>query len=201
MSSVDRDLGIDTSGWVWLSRLRIPSRDRKSGVRYEPIDSGTFTEAMRCVPDDFSDATFIDCGCGKGRALALAYSLGWRDLVGVEFAPYLANCARKNMAAFTDARTEILTISASDYVFPRKCIVVYMFNPFECDVMKVVVEHLAASEAKGYVVYCNPKHRSLFDSYSQFEPIDLGYPANLKKKGCSFSFAIWKFSGSKASDR
>jgi len=41
-------------------------------------------------PHELAEYTFVDIGCGKGRALLLASEIGFREVVGVELNPGLA---------------------------------------------------------------------------------------------------------------
>jgi SAM-dependent methyltransferase len=153
----DREVGTNTSGKIMLRRLRIPSPNKSAGVDYEPVDPMTFKQAIRYVPHR---ATFVDLGCGKGRALILAHQAGFQKLIGVEFAPALAAVARNNLAAL-NISAEIVECDAANYVFPDENCVIFMYNPFGRQVLKKIVPRMP-----GTIVYVNPVHKSEFHGLS-----------------------------------
>jgi len=149
----DREVGTNTSGKIMLRRLRIPSPNKLAGIDYEPVDPVTFKQAIRYAPHG---ATFVDLGCGKGRALILAHQAGFRKLIGVEFSPALAAVARDNLAGL-NIPAEIVECDAANYIFPDENCVIFMYNPFGRQVLEKIVPRL-----RGTIVYVNPVHKSEF---------------------------------------
>jgi SAM-dependent methyltransferase len=147
-----------TSGIVSLFRLRVLGPNRSHGVRYQASDAPLFRECFALLQEDWRNFTFVDLGCGKGRPLLLARELGFGRIIGVEFAPALATTARRN-APFA----EVVLCDASEYLFPRGPLVVFLYNPFDDVVLRRVVPHLPEC----YVVYLNPRHDDVFAN-SQF---------------------------------
>ena len=116
-----------------------------------PVDPVSFDKAIRYTSQK---GTFIDLGCGKGRALILAHRAGFDELIGVEFSPALATAARKNLSALNiDAK--IVECDATSFVFPHGDCVIFMYNPFGGQVLKTIVPRL-----HGTIVYINPVHKS-----------------------------------------
>ena len=116
-----------------------PARFRAMVARWQK--SGT--------PHPLAEYTFVDLGCGKGRAVLLASELGFRDVVGVELSPLLTAIARTNVArwiadgkGFSPIRIE--QADAADFVWPAGPCVVFLFNPFGAVVLKRVVERMIA---------------------------------------------------------
>jgi SAM-dependent methyltransferase len=149
----DREAGTKTVGTVMLRRLRIRSPNKSVGVRYEPVDPVTFAQAIRYIP---KTGTFVDLGCGKGRALILAHRAGFRKLIGVEFSPALAAACRTNLAVL-GIEAEIVECDAADFVFPDESCVIFMYNPFGREVLEQIMPKL-----RGPIVYINPVHKSEF---------------------------------------
>jgi len=145
--------GVETSGIVSLFRLQLKSRNKGSGVRYEPVTAAVFERAVRHVPKTLP---FIDLGCGKGRALILAKECGFSNIVGVEFAPKLAKIARANLAKL-NIGAQVVVSDATEFIFPTDPFVAFMYNPFAAPVMNRIIPKL-----KGYVVYINPLCKSEF---------------------------------------
>jgi SAM-dependent methyltransferase len=119
-----------------------------------------------------SSATFIDLGCGKGRAVLVAAERPFREVLGVELSPDLAAIARANaeiMRARHPGRTpvRIETGDASTYPLPAGDLVIFLYDPFATALMaKLVAAIERALQAEGraiYVIYCNPVSGALFD--------------------------------------
>jgi predicted RNA methylase len=92
-----------------------------------------------------TDYTFIDFGCGKGRAVLLASELGFREVVGVELNTELAELALANAMTWTKAgkaRSPIRIIcgDALEFMWPESPCLVYLYNPFGGQVMRRLVE-------------------------------------------------------------
>ena len=132
--------------------------NKSHGKTYQAIDEGFFKTCFAHLTEDWSEFTFVDLGCGKGRALLLARELGFRRIIGVEFAPSLAKTARRNCSF-----AEIEIGDAAQYAFPSGPLVVFMYNPFDENVMCQVIQHLPSC----YVAYMNPLYDGLFESVDQ----------------------------------
>jgi predicted RNA methylase len=159
-AAFDEMLGVDTKGPVGLWHLKIRSDNLQDAIRYEGVNPSIFRQAMSNLGENFSDFTFIDLGCGKGRALLLAKEFGFSQIVGIEFAPELAAVARKNCRQ-VGVQATVLSQDAAQFSFPHGNLVVYLYNPFGPTVLNPVLDHLLESAtAKCYVVYVNPVHRS-----------------------------------------
>jgi hypothetical protein len=68
----DKKLGVDTKGPIKLSNLHILSENVAHAIRYEAVNPSIFRQALRSIPENFANFTFINLGCGKGRTLLLA---------------------------------------------------------------------------------------------------------------------------------
>lgn len=167
----DRRHEVETAEPISLGLLDIPSRNKPSGVDYEPIAIPWFETVMHAAETPAEGRTFVDFGCGKGRAMLLASLNPYRRIVGVEFSPRLAAVARRNLAMFRHpARRchdlEVVLGDAVDFPLPEGPLVLFFFNPFGADVMRRVVERVSASLAADprpmTVVYCNDAHASLW---------------------------------------
>lgn len=168
----DRSLGVDTKGPVGLWHLHIESDNVRDAIRYEGVNPPIFRQALREIQDDFEGFTFVDLGCGKGRALLLANEFRFSQLIGVEFAPELAAVARANCHR-ASAQATVLSQDAVLFPFPPGNILVYLYNPFGPAVLNPVLDRLlASSAARCYIVYINPVHRrECFDTRPQLRCI------------------------------
>lgn len=168
--------GVRTSGVKSLFWRRIASGRRKDTVRYQPVNESFFQEAVRCTPRNW---TFVDLGCGKGRALILASEAGFQDLIGVDFSPTLCGAARRNLAKL-EIKATILCTDATKYRLPELPCVLYLYNPFGPRILEKVLENLGS--APRIVVYINPVHESSFHS---FQPAQSGDNFRIYLSNCS----------------
>jgi 16S rRNA G966 N2-methylase RsmD len=164
----DQKYGVDTGEIVPLYSLTVQSPNAVFGVQYQPSPQDICEAAIRTLPIRPEEFCFVDLGAGKGRVLLIASVLGFKRLIGVEFAEELVKIARKNLLSCT--RAEIIFADAADYDFPDENLVVYMFNPFERPVMEKVIYRLAkAAESKAdrrvFVIYHNPRHLDIIQRY------------------------------------
>lgn len=125
------------------------------GVSYEAVSHEMFSRGVRDVPR----WTFVDLGCGKGRALIFAHEAGFERLIGVEMSGKLAETARKNMRRAGIA-AEIANQDASSYRFPDTPLVIFMYNPFGAVTMRQVAEKIKTHSHPVYVVYVTPLHKA-----------------------------------------
>lgn len=152
----DRKYGIETRRTVWRKRVSV----RGDNVNYEPVDLELFAHGIATLPR----VTFLDLGCGKGRALILAHEAGFRNLIGVEMSTKLAAAARSNMQRLGIAAT-IVEGNAAEYPLPDLPLVVHMYNPFGASTMKDVVEKLRTHRFPVHVIYVNPVQTALFSDF------------------------------------
>ncbi len=84
--SFDLRHGTDTGGIEPLWKFHIRSSNRSFGFCYQPTDEKELVDAVNFLSEDLRAFTFVDLGCGKGRALLVASNLGFEQVIGVEFA-------------------------------------------------------------------------------------------------------------------
>jgi SAM-dependent methyltransferase len=139
----DAQHGVDTAGWT---------------MAYEPIGPELLDEVLDLLP--LAD-TFVDLGCGKGRALVAATARGWPRAVGVEIDPALHRVAQANARAVL-GDIEVVWQDAAEFVWPRTSLTVFLFNPFEDDVLEPALARLEASLAAAprpvRLAYVHPVH-------------------------------------------
>jgi SAM-dependent methyltransferase len=169
----DREHGTETRGNVSLKRLGILHPVARFGVGYQPIDPGVFRRAIHSLPSEMTpgELTFVDLGCGKGRALILAGELSFRELVGIDISPSLVECARQNLARARIANARVICRNAARYQFPPGNLLVYMFHPFAGPVFRQAMRNLCRSaSADVWMVYINPVERAILEEKPCFVP-------------------------------
>jgi SAM-dependent methyltransferase len=135
--------GVDTCGEIPLTEYEFASANKTAGLRYQSHHPKIIREALESTNLDFSQYTFVDYGCGKGRALLVASEFGFRRIIGLEFVPQLADIARKNLEG--SDRTQIITADATEYELPQENALLYFFSPFSTPVMDKVFERIERS--------------------------------------------------------
>jgi SAM-dependent methyltransferase len=193
----DRAHGTETSGFV--SEHKLPRDEPAStsvqywGSAYWGSQPSFVRAAIAALPSP-QTFTFIDLGCGKGRALIVASEFPFRDIIGVELSPTLAKVARKNVQIIENrfpGRTRIVVQErdASTFRFPSGNLVVYIYNPFGKEVLLKVVAALetalAAEHRDIYVIYmhpvlieyldASPVLGRYFEATAVFAPEEVGY--------------------------
>jgi SAM-dependent methyltransferase len=167
----DRTTGVDTGGVEHLYDLTITSKNARFGTSHIASDPGEFAEAMASVDIDLSTATFVDMGSGKGRALLLACEFPFVQIIGVEFATELHVQAEANIKAVAakdrgDPRIMLVHGDATLFDLPETALILYFFNPFDAEVMRVIAEAAHSSWRANpraiRIVYVNPLHSQIW---------------------------------------
>jgi SAM-dependent methyltransferase len=177
----DTAFGTDTGGLVWGESLQEPqNRDAAYwATGYYGISPSAFTRAMERLDLPWADFSFVDVGCGKGRAMLLALRFPFRQVLGVELSPALAAVAQSNLRRFqapwrvTGVCASAIAGDATEFPLPDGPVVLFMYHPFAAPVMKRFLAHVAAAahaEARDmYLLYANPELGELVASTSGFE--------------------------------
>ncbi len=157
----DRKFGLDTAGDIHLWEFDIESENAALGTLYQPTGTKDFALALRLLPGELDPRrlVFVDLGCGKGKTLMLAARHGFKALKGVEFARELISVAEENMRRWDVTNGEILCMDAANYQFPDEPFVLYLFNPFQAEVLQKVVDNLRTHPMREFcLIYNNPRH-------------------------------------------
>ncbi|MGY3560513.1 hypothetical protein ACVWXP_003782 [Bradyrhizobium sp. USDA 4463] len=166
-AAFDRRYGTDTGGVQNLSEVTgIVGGNSKYGLSHIATDPEQFTAAIDSLGLPLAEYTFVDLGCGKGRALMLAGEQPFKRIIGVEFAPAFADAARRNLAAAARnglrGDIEVVTGDATQFDYPPGPLLIYLFNPFESSIIRQVAQRLRDTWVKDrlpiVIVYANPIH-------------------------------------------
>lgn len=169
----DREHGTDTSGLILGEELGSGASSDRWNTAYYGIGVSVFHQVMSQVPlACVRGATFLDLGCGKGRALLLAAAYPFREVIGVEIAPTLHQIACANAVSFAAAHPEappirVLLHDAARFELPPGPLVLYLYHPFCRPVLEQVVANLERSLGDQprsiAVVYINDELRDVLD--------------------------------------
>lgn len=164
---------VETVAPIELSALSVPERKRSGASRYQGTDPRLVKEIFAMLPTAATDSTFVDYGCGKGRVLILATLHGFKRVVGVEFAPELAEISRRNLRRGTPLdRAECFEVfqgDAADFSPPPGPLTVFFYNPFQGDTLRKVAQTLQIrsiqQKAPVRLVYVNPSSLAVFEEH------------------------------------
>jgi hypothetical protein len=179
--------GTDTSGWVHRRRLRCGHPNDSFISAYFGTPPSRFVNAIerwRATPDTPSPGLyrFADLGCGKGRVLLLASRMPFREAVGVELNPRLADIASANLSRWREQQeiTTPTTVLCADAVssVPKLLdgpTLLYLYHPYELSVLRelltAVVARQAALTGPVDLLYLYPAVGTTFDDFPQIRRI------------------------------
>jgi SAM-dependent methyltransferase len=173
----DVEYGTDTSGFVPTENLPSSPFTKNHVSIYGGSQPSIIRAALRELPP-LQTFTFIDLGCGKGRPVMVAAEFPFKEAIGIELAPELAECGRQNVELFR-ARVpgacpmRIETGDAVDCAFPVGDLVIFLYNPFGAELMRRVADNIERTLAAGprqlFVVYYNPVQAQCFDASTRLK--------------------------------
>jgi hypothetical protein len=147
-------------------------RNRLLGVfhsPYQPTEATLFHEMLEALRKqtqaDSHDFMFIDLGSGKGRVLLMASDYPFRSIFGIELLPGLHQAAQENLGNYKSASQkcfalESICADATHFVFPAEPTILYLFNPFPEQGLRLVIanleQSLQAHPRPLYLLYYNP---------------------------------------------
>jgi SAM-dependent methyltransferase len=142
--------GVDTCGDIPLTSLDFASENKAPGLEYQSHHPKILRRMISALEISHERYTFVDYGCGKGRVLLVAAEFPFRKIIGVEFAPQLAQIAARNLETHRGLRRKCnhvaaLTMDATEYQLPAGPLVLFFYSPFVGPVMKKVVENIERS--------------------------------------------------------
>jgi SAM-dependent methyltransferase len=143
-----------------------PPPDHPEWNAYLPTPWHVLPRALRYLGVSDQD-TFVDFGCGKGRAVHQAAKRPFRRVIGVEISPALAESARAGLAARSGQHragsVEILVGDAREFQVPDELTIAYLFHPFRDEtfgsVLRNIVDSLDRHPRRVRMIYVHPSHR------------------------------------------
>lgn len=162
--------GINTFGVNDLKNTIVKGDHKKHAYIYQPASYFLLQKSFNFLSDHFNKEGFVDFGCGKGRALAVAAFYGFKKITGVDFSEDFCLAATQNnhivKEHFPETRFQIHCMDATDYLIQRDDTVFFFFNPFDDVVMLKVAKNILASQKEFpreiVIVYFNPLFLEIF---------------------------------------
>lgn len=170
----DRALGTDTGGFLpqWLLQPDVAEADR--GSPYAGCQPACVGAALDSLPDP-ARFSFLDLGCGKGRAMIVASGYPFRSILGVELAAGLVAIANRNasiVAAAHPERTALRALAgnAGEVALPAGDLVIFNYHAFPRSLVSQIIGRLAAAAADReiFFVYENPVCFEVLDAAPGF---------------------------------
>jgi SAM-dependent methyltransferase len=143
-----RGVGIDTLGLTkdranWYSNSGGPELDR----------------VFRSLRISTTDAA-LDIGCGKGGAMLTMAKYPFARIDGVEISPALVSIAQKNIGRAKIRNARVFCCDAADFKNFDEYTILYMYNPFPENVLRVVLDNISLSfvqrKRRLILIYKNP---------------------------------------------
>lgn len=184
----DQIHGTDTSGLVPAADLVTghPNDDHVTAYyAVAPSILRSLVQRWRDTPPPKppSRYTFLDLGCGKGRALMLASEFNFREVVGVELNPAIAATAQRNVDLWKRAHAEdstaqpispirVIRDDALAVPLPLTPTLLFLFHPFEEPVVKPLLRRIETAFARRVgeldILYVNAEHGPTLEAHPGF---------------------------------
>ncbi|MBV8066403.1 MAG: class I SAM-dependent methyltransferase [Candidatus Eremiobacteraeota bacterium] len=167
----DRDHGVTTQALFFLSQLGDaggPAYAR--ATHYEPVPVRSFRALLSHVPEPFlRTSVFVDVGSGMGRAVLLASEYPFKQVLGIELSPSLHAIAQTNLSSAADIPTRCRDVrlrcgDARRARFPKGDLVIFLFNPFDDEALRCVLDRILSSRSdwdEVLLLYYVPVHRDV----------------------------------------
>jgi len=158
--------GTDTAHWRPKQSFSADLPNVGHGYHYEASYTSQIRRCLDLVAAHapLAACDFYDLGCGKGKALLVAATAGLRSVTGVEYDPDLVAIAQANLVR-TGGRAAVVEADASLYADYGPLSIIYLFNPFDAELLDRVIARIEATVADCIVIYTNPVHADRFDHW------------------------------------
>jgi SAM-dependent methyltransferase len=183
----DRKYGVVTSGIVERAEAGVSDAAALAdAIRYVPIREDVLrhvlTHATRAAPP--GDASFIDLGCGKGRALIMASWFPFRSILGVELSPRHAAIAERNVAGHLAhprgpaVRCRDIAVAHANALhcdLPPGDLLVFMYRPFKGQIFQGVLDrlhaHVQRTGSRVVIAYVCPVEQAMLERHPAFHKL------------------------------
>ena len=160
----ERRLGIDTRGFIPPVALGYESES----PGYDPIPYVCIDAALDSLALDPQRDVFVDIGCGKGRAVVVAATRPFRQVLGIELNELLADQARQQVARARDKllcqQVQIARADAITFDYPPEMNVIFLWNPFVGTILQQVLDRVRQS------CLASPRARTLLYALPEDDP-------------------------------
>lgn len=158
----ERRLRVRTGATVALADLVIDDAEQHDSM---PMGYPHIWAALRAIPVEPRESTFIDFGCGMGRAVVAAATLPYRQVIGLDVSDRLVGMARGNVEGMRHRKAgdvRLLAADAARFEIPASANPMYFCNPLRGQVPDRVVDNIRASFERAprtiHIVFFNHGH-------------------------------------------
>jgi SAM-dependent methyltransferase len=161
----DQAYNVETSGYVASDKIHADPKVQDVTHPYAPVQPSVIRTILTAL-GDVTEYTFIDYGCGKGRAILVATEFPFQKIIGVELSSSLADVARRNAVVFAGrfperTKIDIYAQNVLDYEPPHSNVAIFIYHSFGRPVWAEVLKKLEAGLSAGryrhlFLIYCNP---------------------------------------------
>jgi SAM-dependent methyltransferase len=172
--------GTDTGGKTPAAELDIPAGIVAQITGYQSVNARHLRRVLETLPIP-AGSTFVDVGCGKGKALLIAAEYPFiARAVGIELAGSLCRVAERNVARQVErcAAPKPVSVIEGDAVradYSNGENVFFMNNPFDAALMRAfgdnVVRSARTAGRESWILYCNPVHHDELMSSGALEVV------------------------------
>jgi SAM-dependent methyltransferase len=172
----DRQYGIETSGVIPVQMI---TSDEALISRINPYAGSQPSIIRRAIMalGNTEMFEFIDIGCGKGRAIAVASEFPFRNITGIELSPELAKVARSNIGILKRSfpkRPPVAAIEGNAITtpVPEGKVVYFFYHSFGEELLSQLIRNLETSISSSngpiFFIYYNPVHGKVLDASPAF---------------------------------
>ena len=194
----DQEHGTETSLRVHVTDLKIAQPNWIHTSPYFPTPSRLLAEIVHSMANVVTGLeirlrklTFIDLGCGKGRALLMASQFPFKKILGVELSEQLSKTAKHNIEVYQGFQlckdVEVVTMDFTDFEFPDEPLFVFLYNPASLSLSRVLAKRLMRSIAQHprevWILYVTP--HEVFESGPSLDKMRSG-------ECCGHPYSLYK---------
>ncbi len=177
----DREHGVQTQALIPSNLLWTGHAHDPYSVLYCPTPPSVVRAAIDAWRSTLSvsehpleEFTFFDLGAGMGRVVMLASLYPFAGVIGVEMNPGLVEQARRNLTLWLQTpracgQLEVFQGDATEFSWPAKPLLLYMFYSFEAPVVFELLHTLERALTEGAgpidIIYVHPVAGSEMEAY------------------------------------
>jgi predicted RNA methylase len=167
----EKKYDINTTGYDELEYARKKGFDISHSTFYMPVNYYMLEVMLQEAQMLPGNKSILDIGCGRGRVMAVAAYFDFKIIWGVDFDPVHCAKTRANLVKvrerFPAVTFEVIEQDAAMFPIPAEVSVIFLFNPFDQLVMRIVIRNILDSQARLprtiWVIYVNPELKNLLE--------------------------------------
>lgn len=154
--------------------LDISSEESKLSDPYVPAPYFVLSKSLKCLKKfirSINDALFIDIGCGTGRALYYASTMGFEHIIGIEQSRRLVDVCNRNLSKYLSphVHSAVINRNVRDIAFLQLIsefckdiqpisVVFFLYAPFNDEMLQIFAnkfDELTSFDC--FIVYFGPQ--------------------------------------------